>query len=285
MTGLSNVGTGIINIMEEQNFGQGQIINNQVVQKEKINSKKPLGIFSKIFSIILILIQVSIILYTAYLYDKNPGYFAEFGGLPLSYLTLLIVSISFIFGIILLISRKRHLISIILLLINIWLPFSKNIIPLFMPLFGPSVRDAWRDEAVKERNTALDLEKTAYDILLPQLQGTQKILFVDKSILGENLLLLENGDVVQLVNLPYEKQSVFIEWVKNNLINKEVTITPLPLNQWEPNFGVELCSNNSQVPVLELRRRYNVPENKGGFCSVIPVQITFQGKSLSEQFK
>jgi len=280
--------------MEEKNLSENQIINNQVVQKEKINSKKPLGIGAKIFSIILILAQISFILYLAYLQDKDPQFSAEFNGMGYAFLGIFLIALSIISATIFLTYRKKHVISIALLFINIWLPFSHNITQVIKPIFGPSWGEIYNQspEGQKEtanRNKFLNKQTSIAQEISKEFEKPQKVLFTDSQY---NVLILENGYVVKLSNNPLDmsdkNQSKFIEWADKNLAGGEADFS-LPNYKTGSTIsgGVYTCEGDGSYidkNVIAVRLKYKIPEYKSNFCTIIPAQIMFQGESLYKKF-
>lgn len=259
-------------------------------------SKKYIGFATIIFSIILIFTQIALILYTAYLLDKDPGYFSEFGGLPIAYGTILTFVTSIIVGILSLINRKGHIVPIILILVSLTLfTMRRHFVELATHLWTTNVQD---------QKIAEEREKLFYKNFYNEINGVHKVIHVDVNpINSENVLILENGNMITFwtSSVPsysnsYSKQQAnFTNWAKSNLEGQDVVIV-LPKTFYKPYDNIKLCSNLDKVPyyitdpVFKLREKYNISKYQGKYCNIFILSrdqgdILLKGKSVDELYR
>lgn len=274
------------------------MINQQFVSGSMITSgKKPLKLSSKIFSILIIFIQIGIILRMGYLYTKG-DYGDPWYGLFQYSIPLLVFSIVGLFvSVGYLKNRSKSYISIILLISSIIsFPYIAERTSLYIipqtSLFGKSASDIYKESPeYKNIRSGIDEQKGYTKIITTEFKNPQKVLFVDDKLL---VLILDNGYVVQLSNNPINmsdvNQAVFIKWAKDNLVGKEVNFQVPNLKADDDFISGSVTPCGSDVPdyatskVIEVRRKYGIQEDKGGFCGIIPVDINYEGKSLFNQF-
>lgn len=265
---------------------------------EKVDGKKPLGATGKMFSIIIILANLGLILRVAYLMDKKPEIFGEFGGIRFSIIFILLIAVGLILSISLLVKRKKHIITFLLLIISI--PGVSSILIKPASLLWTT---KYQDQLVSAEN-----QKSKYQNLFNQLSGPQKVLYVDLDPINKtNVIILENGDMIRFGSaissntqrFSIKSEEVFVNWARANLVGKNVVIK-LPVE--DSGFRIQLCSELESVPtyitdpVFQLRSKYNISKDKGGYCNILFIykgqsdeeygsgDILFEGKSLDESY-
>jgi len=255
---------------------------------EEIKNKEPLNNKNKILVASVVFVEIILMFVIAYFFalDKVGGAWESLGSIPFMLLAIPLSIIGVIFGIKFILHKKFSIFSAILIIFSIGtFPFvskfflSSAIVPLFIPM-AQVKHDKDYQKSVSDFSARQQL---SYQQLTERFQNPQKVLAVNEQYA---VLVLQDGSIVQPYQVVDIKQKDFIVWAKINLLNQEVKFTlPHTENTLYNNFNLLPCDVGIDGIVTAIREQYRLPEKESGFCSIIPVNIYWNGELVNDKYK
>lgn len=253
------------------------------------NPKNLLSNKSKIFSVVIILIQTILVFIAGYFmaWENIHAEWEIFLVAPIGFIGLGFSFFGFIKGYSYLTESKKNFFPVLLIFFSI-ITFPFIGIKITASIWEPIVRMKNNEQIGNERSEFIKNQENQYKKLTVELADPQKVIVADNYHPSWNLdssipiLMLENGNVISQKELSNVQQKEFVLWAKSNLVGKTITATlpPVLFTEYCGNYTV----NNGGGIAGQIRKSYGLSEYTGGWCQIIPVDIQLNGESVSKKF-